>query len=68
MTVGGEWGRVTWIVRLVARPVCYRPAPVHGNRCWEVGVDFGREPQRYFFMHIPKTAGMTLYHRLIRHY
>jgi Sulfotransferase family len=26
------------------------------------------EPQRYFFMHIPKTAGMTLYHRLIRHH
>jgi hypothetical protein len=24
------------------------------------------EPQRFFFMHIPKTAGMTLYHRLIR--
>jgi hypothetical protein len=24
------------------------------------------EPRRYFFMHIPKTAGMTLYHRLIR--
>jgi hypothetical protein len=33
-----------------------------------VGVGFDREPQRYFFMHIPKTAGMTLYHRLIRHY
>jgi Sulfotransferase family len=26
----------------------------------------GVEPERYFFMHIPKTAGMTLYHRLIR--
>jgi len=26
------------------------------------------EPERYFFMHIPKTAGMTLYHRLIRHH
>jgi hypothetical protein len=25
----------------------------------------GAEPQRYFFMHIPKTAGMTLYHLLI---
>jgi hypothetical protein len=24
------------------------------------------EPQRYFFLHIPKTAGMTLYHRLIQ--
>jgi hypothetical protein len=24
------------------------------------------EPERYFFMHIPKTAGMTLYHRLVR--
>jgi hypothetical protein len=28
--------------------------------------DIGVEPQRYFFMHIPKTAGMTLYHRLVR--
>jgi hypothetical protein len=28
--------------------------------------DVGVEPQRYFFMHIPKTAGMTLYYRLIR--
>jgi hypothetical protein len=26
----------------------------------------GAERERYFFMHIPKTAGMTLYHRLIR--
>jgi len=25
----------------------------------------GAESERYFFMHIPKTAGMTLYHRLI---
>ena len=24
------------------------------------------EPQRHYFMHIPKTAGMTLFHRLIR--
>jgi hypothetical protein len=24
------------------------------------------EPQRYFFMHIPKTAGSTLYQRLVR--
>jgi Sulfotransferase family len=28
--------------------------------------DVGVEPERYFFMHIPKTAGMTLYHRLVR--
>jgi Sulfotransferase family len=26
------------------------------------------EPQRYFFMHIPKTAGSTLFRRLIRHH
>jgi len=26
------------------------------------------EPERWFFMHIPKTAGMTLYYRLIRHH
>jgi hypothetical protein len=26
------------------------------------------EPQRYFFMHIPKTAGMALYQRLIHHH
>jgi hypothetical protein len=26
------------------------------------------EPERWFFMHIPKTVGMTLYHRLIRHH
>jgi hypothetical protein len=25
-------------------------------------------PSRYFFMHIPKTAGMVLYQRLIRHH
>jgi hypothetical protein len=34
--------------------------------CWEVDVTRDREPERWFFMHIPKTAGMTLYHRLIR--
>jgi hypothetical protein len=26
------------------------------------------EGRRYFFMHIPKTAGMVLYQRLIRHH
>ena len=26
------------------------------------------EPQRYFFMHIPKTAGSSLFRRLIRHH
>jgi hypothetical protein len=26
------------------------------------------EPERWFFLHIPKTAGMTLYYRLIRHH
>jgi hypothetical protein len=33
-----------------------------------VAVNADVEPERYFFMHIPKTAGMTLYHRLIRHH
>ena len=31
-----------------------------------VGVSFDGEQQRYFFMHIPRTAGTTLYRRLIR--
>jgi hypothetical protein len=30
------------------------------------GRNIDGEPQRYFFLHIPKTAGMTLYHRLIQ--
>ena len=31
-------------------------------------MDLGSEPQRYFFMHIPKTAGMSLYHRLVHYH
>jgi hypothetical protein len=28
----------------------------------------GAEPERYFFMHLPKTAGMSLFQRLIHHH
>jgi hypothetical protein len=31
-------------------------------------MDVDGEPKRYFFMHVPKTAGMVLYQRLIHHH
>jgi hypothetical protein len=32
------------------------------------GLAIDPEPRRYFFMHIPKTAGSVLYQRLVRHH